>query len=180
MKVVKNTMKERTNISINKELLELAKENIPNISGFFEGCLRAYFQFTTENDEQRGEELRKAWEDFHSSKLKIHLLMNVDYENKHLEKMQDKNKKLAWLGIWKDYKFTQTYQPHSMEEACKVLNLTEKELALVMEDTMFEYAKDKTKAYIFDSWKYIEENFLPYIDTEEDEEIEKLLKEVMG
>ena len=45
---------------------------------------------------------------------------------------------------------------------------------------MFEYAKDKTKAYIFDNWKYIEENFLPYIDTEEDEEIEELLKKVMG
>ena len=169
-------MKERTNISIEKDLLELAKENIPNLSNFFEECLRAYFKFTTENDEQRGEELRKAWEDFHRANLEIHLLMNVDTENKHLEKMQDKNKKLAWLGIWKTYKFTQTYQPHAMEEACKVLNLTERELKEVMEDTLFEYSKDKTKAYIFDSWKYIEENFLPYIDLEEDEEIEELLR----
>lgn len=173
-------MKQQLKVSIDEEILKLAKEHIPNISGFFEGCLRAYFKFTTENDEQRGEELRKAWEDFHRAKLNIHLLMNVDTENKHLEKMQDKNKKLAWLGIWKDYKFTQTYQPHNMKEACKVLNLTQKELELLMEDAMFEYAKDKTKAYIFDSWKYIEENFLPHINTEEDEKIERLLKEVMG
>ena len=169
-------MKEKITISIEEETLKLAKENIPNISKFVEGCFIAYFQFITENDEQRGEELRKAWEDFHTSKLKIHLLMNVDTENKHLEKMQDKNKKLAWLGIWKTYKFTQTYQPNAMEEACKVLNLTEIELREVMEDTLFEYSKDKTKAYIFDSWKYIEENFLPYIDLEEDEEIEELLR----
>ena len=173
-------MKERTNISIDKELLDLAKEHIPNISGFFEGCLRAYFQFTTENDEQRGEELRKNWEDFHRAKLNIHLLMNVDYENKHIEKMHEENKTNAWLGIWGDYKFTEKYQPHKMEEACKILNLTEEELKAVMESCIFEYAKDKTKAYIFDNWKYIEENFLPYINLEEDEEIEELLRKVMG
>lgn len=173
-------MKERTNISIDKELLELAKQHIPNFSNFVEECVKAYFQYTTENEEQRGEELRKAWEDFHRAKLNIHLLMNVDYENKHIEKIHEENQTLAWLGIWKTYKFTQTYQPHAMEEACKILNLTQKELELVMEDCMFEYAKDKTKAYIYDNWKYIEENFLPYIETEEDEEIEELLKKVMG
>ncbi|MBQ6512077.1 type II toxin-antitoxin system CcdA family antitoxin [Methanobrevibacter sp.] len=173
-------MKQQLKVSIEEDILKLAKEHIPNISKFVEECLIAYFKFTAENDEQRGEELRKNWEDFHRAKLNIHLLMNVDTENKHLEKMQDKNKKLAWLGIWKTYKFTETYQPHAMEEACKVLNLTEEELKVVLEDTGFEYAKDKTKAYIFDSWKYIEENILPHINLEEDEEIERLLKEVMG
>lgn len=173
-------MKEKVTFSIEKETMKLVREYIPNVSKFVEECFIAYFKFLSENEEERGEELRKAWEEFHTSKLKIHLLMNVDTENKHLEKMHEENKKLAWLSIWKDYKFTQRYQPHNMENACKVLNLTQKELELVMEDTMFEYAKDKTKAYIFDNWKYIEENFLPYIDTEEDEEIEELLKKVMG
>lgn len=173
-------MKEKITISIEEETLKIAKEHIPNISQFVEGCFNAYFQFATEDDEQRGEELRKNWEDFHRAKLNIHLLMNVDYENNHIEKVHEENKKLAWLSIWKDYKFTQRYQPHNMENACKVLNLTQEELETVMEDAMFEYAKDKTKAYIFDSWKYIEENFLPYIDLEEDEEIEELLRSLDG
>ena len=72
-------MKEKITISIDEEILKLAKEHIPNISKFVEGCFIAYFQFTTENDEQRGEELRKAWEDFHRAKLNIHLLMNEEY-----------------------------------------------------------------------------------------------------
>ena len=106
--------------------------------------------------------------------------MNVDYENKHIEKMQEETKTNAWLQIWAPYKFTEKYPPHAMEEACKVLNLTEEELAAVMEKCSFKYAEDKTKAYIFDSWKYVEENYLPYINLEEDEEIEELLREVMG
>lgn len=174
------TMKQQLKVSIDEEILKLAKEHIPNISNFFEGCLRAYFQFVTENDEQRGEELRKNWEDFHRAKLNIHLLMNVDTENKHIEKMHEENKTNAWLSIWGDYKFTHNYQKHKMEEACKVLNLTEQELAAVMESCLFSYNKDKTKAYIFDNWKYIEENFLPYIDLEEDEEIEELLRSLDG
>lgn len=173
-------MKERTNISIDKKLLELSKENIPNLSGFVEECLKAYFQFVTENEEERGEELRKSWEEFHRAKIKIHLLMNVDYENKHIEKMYEENKTNAWLSIWKDYRFTQSYQQRNMESACKVLQLTERELELVMENCLFEAKKDMTKLYIFDNWKYVEENFLPYIDLEEDDEIEELLKEVMG
>lgn len=173
-------MKEKVTFSIDSETMKLVREHIPNASKFVEGCFNAYFKFTTENDEQRGEELRKSWEDFHKAKIKIHLLMNVDYENKHIEKVHEENQTLAWLGIWKTYKFTETYQPQAMEEAQKVLNLTEEELKEVLDSAVFEYVKDKTKAYIFDSWKYIEENFVPYINLEEDDEIEELLKEVMG
>lgn len=168
-------MKQQLKVTIDEKTLKLAKENIPNLSSFFEECLKAYFKFVTENDEERGEELRKAWEEFHRAKLNIHLLMNVDSENKQIEKVHEENKRMAWMGIWRTYRFTQSYQPHAMEQACKVLNLTEKELELVMEDALFEAKKDMKQLYLFDSWKYVEENFLPYIDLEGDEEINELL-----
>ena len=126
-KVVKNKMKEKVTFSIDKETMKLVREHIPNASKFVEECFNAFFQFVTDDDEQRGEELRKNWEDFHRAKLNIHLLMNVDTENKHIEKMHEENKTNAWLSIWGDYKFTHNYQKHKMEEACKVLNLTEQE-----------------------------------------------------
>ena len=168
-KVVKNKMKEKITISIDEETLKIAKENIPNISKFVEECFNAYFQFVTEDDEQRGEELRKNWENFHRAKLNIHLLMNVDSENKQIEKVHENNLKLAWLGIWKTYRFTQTYQPHAMEEAVKILHVSKEELEEVMEDCLFAAKKDMTKLHIFDSWKYVEENFLPYIDLNDDD-----------
>ena len=162
-------MKEKITISIDKETLKLAKEHIPNISQFVEGCFVAYFKFIPEDDEKRGEELRKNWEDFHRAKLNIHLLMNVDSENKQIEKVHETNLKLAWLGIWKDYRFTQTYQPHAMEEAVKILHVSKEELEEVMENCLIAAKKDMTKLYIFDSWKYVEENFLPYIDLNDDD-----------
>ena len=168
-KVVKNKMKEKITISIDEETLKIAKENIPNISKFVEECFNAYFQFVTEDDEQRGEELRKNWEDFHRAKLNIHLLMNVDSENKQIEKVHENNLKLAWLGIWKTYRFTQTYQKHAMEEAVKILHVSKEELEEVMEDCLFAAKKDMTQLHIFDSWKYVEENYLPYIDLNDDD-----------
>ena len=162
-------MKEKITISIDKETLKLAKEHIPNISQFVEGCFVAYFKFVTEDDEQRGEELRKNWEDFHRAKLNIHLLMNVDSENKQIEKVHENNLKLAWLGIWKTYRFTQTYQPHAMEEAVKILHVSKEELEEVMENCLIAAKKDMTKLYIFDSWKYVEENYLPYISLNDDD-----------
>lgn len=162
-------MKEKITISIDEETLKIAKENIPNISKFVEECFNAYFQFVTEDDEQRGEELRKNWEDFHRAKLNIHLLMNVDSENKQIEKIHQNNLDITWRGIWKDYRFTQTYQEHAMEEAVKILHVSKEELEEVMEDCLFAAKKDMTKLHIFDSWKYVEENFLPYIDLNDDD-----------
>lgn len=171
-------MKKQLKISIEEETLELAKEHIPNISKFVENCFKAYFKFTTEDDEQRGEELRKNWEDFHRAKLNIHLLMNVDSENKQIEKVHENNLNLAWLGIWKTYKFTQTYQPHAMEEAIRILHVSKEELEEVMEDCMFAAKQNMREIYIFDSWRYVEENYLPYIDLNDDdlEEFDDLLK----
>lgn len=166
-------MKEKITISIDEETLKLAKEHIPNISKFVEGCFVAYFKFVTEDDEQRGEELRKNWEDFHRAKLNIHLLMNVDSEKKEIEKVHENNLKLAWLGIWKTYRFTQTYQPQAMEEAVKILHVSKEELEEVMENCLIAAKNDMTKLYIFDSWTYVEENYLPYINLEDDDDLEE-------
>ena len=170
-------MKEKVTFSIDEETMKLVREHIPNASKFVEGCFIAYFKFITEDDEQRGEELRKNWEDFHRAKLNIHLLMNVDSENKQIEKVHEENKRQAWMGIWKTYRFTQTYQPQAMEEATNILHLSEDELKEVMEDCLISAKEDMTKLYIFDSWKYVEENFLPYINLDDDnlEEFHDLL-----
>ena len=65
-------MKQPLKISIDEKILEMVKDNIPNISEFVEDCFKAYLSFAIENEEERGEELRKAWADFLQAYSRIH------------------------------------------------------------------------------------------------------------
>ena len=85
-------MKEKVTFSIDEKTMELVRNNIPNMSEFVEDYFKAYLSFAIENKEDRGEELRKAWETFHKAKLNIHLLMKVDYEGQDMQNAINKQK----------------------------------------------------------------------------------------
>ena len=162
-------MKEKVTFSIDEKIMEMVRNNIPNMSEFVEDCFKAYLSFAIENEEERGEELRKAWETFHKAKLDIHLLMKVDYEGQDLQKAILKQKNQAWLSVWSDYRRVGGTQYNKIEKASKKLEITTEELKQVLEDTLFKAKQDMTKLYIYDDWHYIQENILPYIETEENE-----------
>ena len=162
-------MKEKVTFSIDEKIMEMVRNNIPNMSEFVEDCFKAYLSFAIENEEERGEELRKAWETFHKAKLDIHLLMKIDYKDKNIQNAIIKQKNQAWLTVWSDYRRVGSTQYNKIEKASKKLEITTEELKQVLEDTLFKAKQDMTKLYIFDDWQYIQENILPHIETEEDE-----------
>ena len=173
-------MKEKVTFSIDENLMKIVRENIPDRSEFVENCFKAYLSFAIENEEERGEELRKAWKEFHDSKLKIHLLMKVDYEGKDIEQLINKQKTDAWLTVWSDYRRVGSIQDWKIPKACKVLEISEDELKAVLESTLYRAELDRTKLYIFDDWKYIEETILPNIEVEDEYEemdLDELLRE---
>lgn len=176
--VVKNKMKQSINLSIEENILEKIKENVPNVSQFVEDCFIAYLTFMTENDEERGEELRKQWENFHRAKVNIHLLMNVTYENNAIEKAQEEKQTMAWLGAWKYYRHSQSCPQPTKEEACKILKINERELDELMEDCLIASKKNPGEKYLFDNWKYVKENYLPNIDVDDD--LEDELNDLFG
>lgn len=163
-------MKEKVTFSIESEIMEIAREDIPNMSKFVENCLRAYLLLEGMTEEQRGEELRKAWETFRESQLKIHMLTTIDFEKQNINKLHNKLKTDAWLNVWADYRKVGSTQPYKIEESAKALNLETDTLEQLLYDTLFEAKKDMTKLYIFDNWNYIEENILPYVEVEEEQE----------
>ena len=165
-------MKKPLKISVDEGLLEQVKNNIPNISEFVEGCFIAYLSFAIENEEDRGEELRKAWETFHKAKLDIHLLMKVDYEGQDMQQAIMKQKTDAWLTVWSDYRRVGSTQNTKLEKASKTLKITTEELQQVLYDTLYQAKMDMTKLYIFDDWNYIQENILPHIEIDDDEEMD--------
>lgn len=166
---MKEKMKQPLKISIEKRILEQAKDAIPNISEFVEDCFKAYLSFTIENEEERGEDLRKAWENFHRAKLDIHLLMKVDYEGQDMQNAILKQKTDAWLSVWSDYRRVGSTQEFKIQKASKTLEITIKELEKVLEDTLYQAKKDMSKLYVFDNWSYISDNILPEIKIDEEE-----------
>jgi len=162
-------MKQPLKISVDKNILEQVKDTIPNISEFVEECFKAYLTFAVENEEDRGEELRKAWESFHRAKLEIHLLMKVDYEGQDMKNAIKKQKTDAWLSVWGDYRRVGNTQKYKLEKASKTLEITIDELKKVLNDTLYLAKQDMTKLYIFENWSYISENILPNITLEEEE-----------
>ena len=171
-------MKEKVTFSIDENLMKLVRENIPDRSEFVENCFRAYLSFAIENEEDRGEELRKAWKEFHDSKLKIHLLMKVDYEGREIEQIINKQKTDAWLLVWSDYRKVGSTQDFKLEKSSKVLDISIDELKQVLEDTLYLAKLDMTKLYIFDDWQYVEETILPNIEVDDEEGgLDELLRE---
>lgn len=165
-------MKQPLKVTIDEKVLEMVKDNIPNISKFVEDCFKAYLSFAIETEEERGEELRKAWSDFNKAKLSIHLLMKVNYENNDLERVVAEQKTDAWLDIWKDYRRVGNTQESKLEKSAKTLNIETDILKQLLHDTLYEYQQDMTKAYIFDNWKYIEDNILPHVEIDDEEEFD--------
>lgn len=171
-------MKVPLKVSIDEKILEQVKDTIPNISVFVENCFKAYLSFTIQSEEERGEELRKAWETFHKAKLDIHLLMKVDYEGQDMFNAIQKQKTNAWLFVWSDYRKTGSTQDFKLEKSSKILEISVKELKQVLEDTLYNAKLDMTKLYIFDDWNYVKETILPFIELDDEEGgLDELLRE---
>lgn len=162
-------MKERVTFSIDKQLMETVRNNIPNMSNFIEDCFKAYLSFAIENEEERGEELRQAWEDFNRAKLSIHLLTKVDYAEQDIDNAIQRQKNNAWLNVWSDYRRIGSTHDYKIEKASKTLNLETEVLKQLLEDTLAKSEEDKKQLYIFDNWNYVSENILPNVTVDNEE-----------
>lgn len=168
-------MKQALKVSIDEKILEIINDNIPNKSEFVEECFKAYLSFATKNEEERGEELRKAWADFNRAKLNIHLLMKIDYEGRDIENAINRQKTEAWLTVWSDYRRVGSTENTKIEKASKVLEIEPEVLKQTLENTLSKSELDKSKLYIFDNWNYIETSILPYVEVEEEYDLDDLL-----
>jgi len=162
-------MKEKVTFSIDAKLMDLVRDNIPNKSKFVEDCFRAYLSFAIEHEEERGEELRQAWKDFHKAKLNIHLLMKIDYEGRDIENAINKQKTDAWLSVWGEYRSYGSSDETKITRACKILEIEEPLFKALLEKTLARAKMDMSKLYIFDDWNYVKENILPNVTVDEEE-----------
>lgn len=123
--------KEKATISLDSEVLEKARKQIPNLSGFIENCLRNYLGIgnglvNTSNIHELNETISKC-------QLELYL-MN---ERSHIDEVKQKAEKqeinLAWRRLYTTYRDTKTIDKHLLEHAVETLEVSAEELTDIVE-----------------------------------------------
>ena len=127
--------KERVNISIEKTLLEKAKNEIPNLSGFIEECLKHYFcyangTFPIGNINEITNKIGKLQVDL--------FLINENYDvEESRKKAENFEKDKAWRFLWNDYRVRLIPDERLLAEAVEKLSVDEETLEDIL-DEVFE------------------------------------------
>lgn len=123
--------KKRYDITIDDTIMEKAKKQIPNISGFVETCLKNYLGI--ENGLVNTSNIHELNETISKCQLELYL-MN---ERSNIEEAQQKAAKdeinLAWRKLYATYRDTRTIEPRLLENAVKVLGVSSEELVDIVE-----------------------------------------------
>ena len=141
-------MKKDLKITIEESVLKRAKNEIPNLSGFFENCLKYYLGIEQVlypiNDAQ--EILDKIKE----LQLQLFLLNEQGLsEEKLAEEHQEKIDKV-WRDLYLKYRDELILSDSLMEEACKILDVD----AELLED-MLDCVDDSNK--FFNTWEEVKQ-----------------------
>ena len=131
--------KEPIKLSIDSELLEKAKKQIPNISAFVEECLKQYLGVG--NNLTPTSKMYELVETISKSQLELYL-MN---ERQHIEEAKQKAEKqeinLAWRHLYTEYRDTKTINQDKLKHAVEVLGVTSEELTDIVE-VCFVFSRD--------------------------------------
>ena len=123
--------KEPIKLSIDSELLEKAKKQIPNISAFVEECLKQYLGIG--NNLTPTSKMYDLVETISKSQLELYL-MN---ERQHIEEAKQKAEKqeinLAWRHLYTEYRDTRTINQDKLKHASEVLGVNSEELTDIVE-----------------------------------------------
>ena len=123
--------KEKATISLDSEVLEKARKQIPNLSGFIENCLRNYLGIgnglvNTSNIHELNETISKC-------QLELYLMNERGNIAEAKEKAEKQEINLAWRHLYTEYRDTRTINQDKLKHAVEVLGVTSEELTDIVE-----------------------------------------------
>ena len=127
----KNMTKKSLKISIEEDILEKAKRDIPNLSGFVEECLKHYFGYA-EGTIPVGD-INEITDKI--GKLNVELfLINQNYNAKeNMKRAEDEKKNKAWRFLWNDFRPRLIPDETLMEKAIEELGMDEEKLEDILD-----------------------------------------------
>jgi hypothetical protein len=142
--------KQKIGLTIDKDILQKAKDTIPNLSEFFEECLKHYFgyadgTFPIGNVDDIMNQI---------GKLQVELfLINENYDIEESRKQAEEfEKDKAWRFLWNDYRVKLIADPLLLSAAVKELDVDEDTLEDILDEVYENMAEVDS-----DSWEQVHE-----------------------
>ena len=130
-------------LSIDEDIIEIAKKQIPNISGFVEECLRNYLGI--------GEHLIPVYKQQELNKtiakcqLELFLMNEKSKIENREEKLREHEINQAWRPLWAEYRDSRKYTQAKFDHAVKVLEVPADELEDILDVLFVEKYETKVE-----------------------------------
>ena len=123
--------KKRIELTIHDEVLEKARKQIPNLSGFVEECLKQYlgigFNLIPTS------KMNELVETISKSQLELYLMNERGNIEEAKEKAAKQEINLAWRKLYTTYRDTRTINQDKLQYASETLHVPEDELVDIVE-----------------------------------------------
>ena len=132
--------KEPIKLSVESEILEKAKKQIPNMSNFFENCLRAYLG---EHNLFHTSDAQEAIDTIKNAQTALYLLTERNKIEENIKKAEKDEINLAWRRLYTTYRDTRTINQDKLKHASTLLGVTLEELTDIVE-VCYAFSRNST------------------------------------
>jgi len=123
--------KEKATISLDSEVLEKARKQIPNLSGFIEECLKQYLGIGYNLIPTS--KMHELVEGISKNQLDLYLMNERGNIEEAKEKAAKQEINIAWRKLYTTYRDTKTIDETLLKNAVEILNVPELELTDIVE-----------------------------------------------
>lgn len=131
--------KEKATISLDSEVLEKARKQIPNLSGFIEECLKQYLGIG--NNLIPTSKMHELVEGISKNQLELHIMTERGNIEEAKEKAAKQEINLAWRRLYTGYRDTRTINQDNLKHASEILNVPAEDLEDIVE-VCFVFSRD--------------------------------------
>jgi hypothetical protein len=131
--------KEAVKLSIDSEVLEKAKKQIPNLSGFLEECLKQYLGIGP--NLVYTSQMHELIEQIGDAQLQLYIMNERSHIEENKKKAAKQEINLAWRKLYTTYRDTRTIDETLLENAVKTLGVLSEELRDIVE-VCFVFSRD--------------------------------------
>ena len=123
--------KEKTTLTIDSDILRKAKNQIPNISGFVEDCLRNYLG--EGNGLTPTSKMQELVDTISKCQLELYLMNEKSKIDENKQKAEIEKINYTWRQLFKEYRDTQKINRDKLESASEILEVSPEELTDIVE-----------------------------------------------